>query len=165
MIRRLRPADAPGYRALRIAALAAEPAAFAADAAEEGALPDDWFAGTLAAHAVFGWEEGRALLGLAGLTAEAGRKRRHIGHLWGLYVSPAARGRGVGRALVAAVLDEARARGLGQVQLGVATGNAPALALYRAMGFAVFGTERDALRVADLALDEHLMALHLGPSG
>jgi ribosomal protein S18 acetylase RimI-like enzyme len=52
-----------------------------------------------------------------------------------LFVESAARGSGLGRALVQATLDRARERGCRRVELDVNTENAPALALYRALGF------------------------------
>jgi GNAT superfamily N-acetyltransferase len=52
-----------------------------------------------------------------------------------LYVSEAARGSGLGRALGEAVLDRARERGCRRVELDVDVGNAPARALYAALGF------------------------------
>lgn len=59
--------------------------------------------------------------------------------LVGMWVDPAARGRGVGERLVRAVLDDAAARGRTRVLLDVAHENAPALALYRRMGFVPTG--------------------------
>jgi GNAT superfamily N-acetyltransferase len=52
-----------------------------------------------------------------------------------LYVADAARGSGLGRALVEAVLDRARARGCRRVELDVNDQNAAANALYAAAGF------------------------------
>ena len=46
------------------------------------------------------------------------------------------RGRGLGRAMVAALLEEARLRGAATAYLQVTADNAPALALYRRFGFA-----------------------------
>ena len=54
-----------------------------------------------------------------------------------LFVREAARGRGVGRALVAEVVQRARARGCRRVELDVNEDNPPALALYEAAGFGV----------------------------
>jgi GNAT superfamily N-acetyltransferase len=53
-----------------------------------------------------------------------------------LYVEDAARGTGVGRALVAASLDRARERGCRRVELDVNTGNPTARTLYESLGFA-----------------------------
>ncbi|MCU0699217.1 MAG: GNAT family N-acetyltransferase [Myxococcaceae bacterium] len=50
-------------------------------------------------------------------------------------VSPAAQGRGVGRALLLEVARALRAKGLGRWALNVKPDNAPALSLYRKLGF------------------------------
>lgn len=52
-----------------------------------------------------------------------------------LYVADAARGTGLGRALLAEVIDRARARGCRRLELDTDVSNAPARALYEAMGF------------------------------
>ena len=53
----------------------------------------------------------------------------------GIFVAPAAQGRGVGTALLRALIAEARARGYRQVRLRVIDTNTRARALYRAEGF------------------------------
>ena len=58
-------------------------------------------------------------------------------------VNPDDRGRGVGRALMAAVFDEAEAWGTRRFFLEVADGNVAALALYRAIGFEQVGTRKN----------------------
>ena len=52
-----------------------------------------------------------------------------------MYVSPAVRGRGLGRRLVAALQAEARALGVRRLVLETGVRQAAALALYRATGF------------------------------
>jgi GNAT superfamily N-acetyltransferase len=52
-----------------------------------------------------------------------------------LYVTEAARGRGVGAALVEAALDRARERGCRRVELDTSEANEDALRLYERMGF------------------------------
>jgi GNAT superfamily N-acetyltransferase len=52
-----------------------------------------------------------------------------------MYVSPPARGQGLGRRLVAALEAEARALGVRRLVLETGVRQAPALALYRATGF------------------------------
>ena len=52
-----------------------------------------------------------------------------------LYVSDAARGKGIGAALVELALERARARDAKRVELDVSDANEPALALYRRFGF------------------------------
>ena len=52
-----------------------------------------------------------------------------------LYVADAARGSGLGRALVEAAFARARERGCARVELDVNEANEPAIALYEALGF------------------------------
>jgi ribosomal protein S18 acetylase RimI-like enzyme len=52
-----------------------------------------------------------------------------------LYVAPAARGRGVGRALLEALVAELAARGAPRVVIQIAARNARALALFEGLGF------------------------------
>jgi len=57
------------------------------------------------------------------------------GHVCQVSVSPDAQGRGIGRALVESTLRSFRAQGLKTASLSVTLDNAPAYALYRALGF------------------------------
>jgi ribosomal protein S18 acetylase RimI-like enzyme len=52
-----------------------------------------------------------------------------------LYVVPARRGRGIGRALLESAMDAARAAGAGRIDLGTGETDAAARALYESCGF------------------------------
>jgi ribosomal protein S18 acetylase RimI-like enzyme len=56
-------------------------------------------------------------------------------HLEELYVAPAQRGKGRGRALLEAALEEARARGAAHIDLGTSEADVAARALYESAGF------------------------------
>lgn len=60
------------------------------------------------------------------------------GHIGRIAVLPAWRGRGVGRAIMAALLELARRRGLARVHLAAQTG---AVSFYEGLGFAAHGPE------------------------
>ena len=57
-----------------------------------------------------------------------------------VYVHPAARGRGTGRALLAALIASTEAAGIWTIQSSVFPENTATLALHRAAGFRVVGT-------------------------
>ncbi|MGI9603969.1 MAG: GNAT family N-acetyltransferase [Acidimicrobiales bacterium] len=61
----------------------------------------------------------------------------HHGELKSMHTAEAARGRGLGRAMVSHLVEEARSRGCNRVSLETATYDAfaPSRALYRATGF------------------------------
>lgn len=151
-IRRLAPADAADYRALMLDAYARHADAFTSTAEERAALPLAWWQQRLSAEAaatelVWGAFDGPALVGAAGLELPDREKIRHKATLFGMFVAPAARGRGIARALVAAVIADARARpGLDVLQLTVTAHNTSALRLYETCSFRVWGEEPDAVR-------------------
>ena len=99
-------------------------------------------------HAIYGAFDGQDLVGTVGLHRESSRKLAHKALIWGVYVAPSFRQRGVGRLLMERVLEHAASMpGLLQVTLGVNTENTAAIALYRSMGFETFGLERGFLLV------------------
>jgi GNAT superfamily N-acetyltransferase len=91
-----------------------------------------------------------ALVGAAGLSVERREKTRHKATLFGMYVAPDARSRGMGRQLVEAVIREATALdGVEVLQLTVTDGNESARRLYASCGFEPFGAEPMAMRTAE----------------
>ena len=154
-VARLAPDHAAEYRKLMLQAYAQHPEAFASSATERAALPLAWWAqrvapGDAAAERVYGAFIDGALAGVAGLRFEKGEKTQHKAMLYGMYVPPAFRQHGLGRALVRAVLAGAAERAATRlVQLTVTEGNAPAQRLYEACGFHAFGTEPLAVRVGE----------------
>jgi ribosomal-protein-alanine N-acetyltransferase len=62
------------------------------------------------------------------------------GYIGNLAVAPRFRRKGLGRRLLEGLLREAKRRSLSFLTLEVRVSNAPAVALYRALGFAVEGT-------------------------
>ncbi|MEW6645498.1 MAG: GNAT family N-acetyltransferase [Pseudomonadota bacterium] len=159
-IRRLAAADAPDYRTIRLAALARDPDAFGSVYDLEVARPLSAFAERLTSSTVFGAFLGERIVGMAGFKAESGPKDGHKAFVWGLYVRPSARGQGIAAALMQAVITEARLS-VEQLTLAVVEGNAAALALYRKLGFAVYGIEPRALKTEGGYRNEVLMALAL----
>lgn len=161
LIRPLRADEAALYRDIRLEALRLHPDAFSAAFEQEAAQELSFFAQRLTGSTVFAGFRGQEVLGIAGFMPEAGMKRAHKGHLWGMYVRSAARGTGLARQLVEAVLEYAQDR-VELVQLSVIAGNLPAQRLYVALGFVAYGLEERALKVGGRYYDEVHMARVLG---
>lgn len=79
---------------------------------------------------------------VVGIDAELGdyvlAPNRLVGRISDLWVEPAARGRGVARALVAAVEARLNAAGIARAEVTAVQGNAAALRLYAALGYAPY---------------------------
>ena len=87
----------------------------------------------------------------AGLAYQRIEDPREAG-LWSLWVAPAARRRGAGRALVEAATAWAAERGAVRLAVWVAAGNHPARAFFAAAGFTPTGASRPFR--ADSAIEE-----------
>ena len=165
LVRTLKPQDAVSFVALRLAGLQECPEAFASSYEEEATTPLSEVEARLqpsADRAVLGAFEGSELLGVVGLQREELLKLSHKAFVWGMYVAPSARGRGVGAQVLGAALEYAASNlGVRQVNLRAVAQNAPALALYKRLGFVEYGLERASLRTNGEYHDEYEMACKL----
>lgn len=158
-LRRLTVGDWPLWRELRLAALAEAPYAFSSRLADwqgEGDTEQRWRArleipGAVNFVAVL---DGRPAGMASGVPA--GDRSAELISMW---VSPAARGRGVGDQLVAAVEQWARQVGASVLRLAGAPGNQNAAALYLRNGFRYTGERGDLM--PDGVRAEHVMAKRL----
>ena len=167
-IRPLRATDAADFQALRLAALAAHPTAFASSVEDERDTPLATIAERLALRPgalILGAFDDTRLVGCVGLTRETLRKLAHKAHIWGMYVAPSARERGLGRRLLEEAITQAAAMsGVRQLTLGVNAENTAAIALYEALGFTRCGLESGFLLVDGVLHDEIHMVRFLASS-
>ena len=136
------------FRELRLRALAESPDAFARTLAEALAEDDAYWVRltesvtTPAGQVMLVAEVEDRAAGLAfGLFD---KERAKTGHVGGMWVEPAARGRGAGQALLESAIAWARVRGLERLELWVTESNAAAIRMYERAGFSDTG-RRDAL--------------------
>jgi ribosomal protein S18 acetylase RimI-like enzyme len=162
-VRTLGEADVEDFWRLRLRGFLEEPESFGTSYEEAVGLPSTERVRAMHRDGVtVAGAFSPGLVGIAGLDREARRKRRHRATLWGMYVIKEARGRGVGRLLLEQLVVMARATdGLEQVVLTVMAHNEPAIALYRRLGFEMYGRASRAMQLGDRAFDEVLMRLDL----
>jgi RimJ/RimL family protein N-acetyltransferase len=142
-VRRVRPADWPVQRSVRLAALQESPDAFMRTYAEESAQPEaDWQARVRGAatgpdsSCFLAFDQTGAVVGMAG----GFRRTPAQVVVWGVWVEPAHRGSVVAEELMAAVEDWARGEAAAaEMMLEVVDGNARAAAFYTRLGFAPNG--------------------------
>lgn len=146
-IRLVLPVEWEAVRDLRLRALADAPDAFGstlerereAGEAEWRAWVSGWQGST---NALYVGEAEGSWIGMA-VGSRTGEEQD--AHLYGMWVDPAWRRRGLGARLVGAVLGWARSWGAGRVILGVTEINDGAVGFYERLGFADTG-ERHPLR-------------------
>ncbi|HEY2460752.1 MAG TPA: GNAT family N-acetyltransferase [Candidatus Acidoferrum sp.] len=165
-IRQLTESDADVFWTFRLRALELDAEAFTESAEEHKGTSIAFHAERLrsdpAESFVFGAFDGKELVGTAGFYREKHGKRRHLGKIWGVHVSPAVRGRGVGRQVLAALIEKAKTLpGLVAIQLSVGTTQTAARKLYAGLGFRPWGCEPRALQIGEKYVDEEHMVLDL----
>ncbi|MCC5786167.1 MAG: GNAT family N-acetyltransferase [Phycisphaerales bacterium] len=163
-VRALTPSDAAAYVALRRAMLLDTPRAFAADPETDRGSDEAGVRTSLAGpgYAIVGAFEGEALIGAAGIIRQSGRKLMHRAYIWGVWVRPDRRGRGIGEQLVRRTIETAR--GWSDLRVLCLSANAEqpaAIRLYERVGFKAWGVEPAMLIVDGVEYGEVHMQLRV----
>jgi ribosomal protein S18 acetylase RimI-like enzyme len=148
---------------LRMLALETDPWSFVDSPEELRAISVEEFATRLRAdHAenfiVGAFERGNAV-GMVGFYQEKPMKRRHKGWIWGVFVRPDVRGRGVARSLITKAIKRAKTiDGLEMVLLTVSVDQPAPRKLYESLGFRSIGVEPKGIKIgAEHHDEEHLV--------
>lgn len=163
-IRTLQATDAQFYQEIRLKGLKENPEAFGSTYEQELQFSLEKVTERITPSSgkfVLGaFNEEERLMGVLTFVREDGVKTKHKGNVYGMYVSADARGMNIGRNLLLALIEKAKQlEGLEQINLTVVSNNEPAKRLYNALGFQVYGTERNALKYGGKYFDEDLMVL------
>jgi ribosomal protein S18 acetylase RimI-like enzyme len=165
-IRLITEHDVTDFWKMRLRALKEEPGAFSASYEEELSKPIENIVNRIREHwsgpesYILGAFKNGLLSGMVGFAREQGAKLRHKGKVWGMYISPEVRGKGIGRLLLLEVIRRSSdLEGLEQIVLTVTSGNKSAIRLYENMGFRSYGLEKRALKIGSQYLDDVFMVL------
>lgn len=102
------------------------------------------------------------LVGMVTVLRSDGTKSRHKATVFAMGVAVAARGHGIGRALMTEAIARARQMaGVEQLLLTVALPNEAARRLYHGLGFVTYGIDRRGLKLGAQYWDEEQMILEL----
>jgi len=165
-VRLLGSEDAEAYVALRREMLTDTPWSFLATIEDDVACEPEGLRARISQdqNDIAGAFDGTTgdLVAVAGVIRMQRAKVRHRAGVWGVYTTPAARGRGAARAVMTLAVDTARSwDGVRWIGLSVSDEAPAALGLYESMGFELWGTEPVAMVVEGRDHAELHMALEL----
>ena len=164
MLRILTQKDTDAFIKRRMEGLRESPFAFGASF-EEGVDRDRVFNNLRNGsdeNFILGYFDDEALCGIVGFFRESKLKKKHIGWIWGMYVRPDSRGRGIAKSLMLEVINKAKQiEGLSKINLSVTRPQEKALMFYQKLGFVEYAIEKDALRVNGQKVDEIFMSMQI----
>lgn len=166
-IRLLSESDAQSYREIRLRSLKNDPEAFGSTYEQEVNRPLEKFAErihyTKDQFTLGCFDDNDSLIGIVNFVRESRHKTAHKGNIYGMYINPDFRGRGLGKSLLLALIERAtrECSGLEQIHLTVVSSNESAKRLYLSLGFEVYGVEPNALKFDGHYFDEDLMILRV----
>jgi len=158
LVRSLTASDTAAYIALRREMLDDSPWAFSSSPQDDQGLNPAFIAERLAqpGQAIVGAFDGAGrLVGSAGLRRHTSLKMAHRAHVWGVYVTPAARSRGTATKIFAHLFEVARSwHGVTSLGLSASVRSEAARLLYERLGFVAWGREPGAIVIDGEACDE-----------
>mgnify|MGYP005749085383 CR=1 FL=1 len=165
-IRILTEEDVSKYQVCRLNALKTNPEAFSSTYEREAAFSietvKERINPTSDKFVLGAFDNKETLVGIVTFFRETGLKTKHKANVYGMYVAPEARGKGVAKHLMQELINKAKEiDGVEQLLLTVVQDNVSAKKLYNSLGFEVYGVERNALKVNGEYLDEDWMVLFL----
>ena len=160
----LGPQDWRELRAIRLEALRSEPAAYSSSYEETLARPDEHWRQRLAndqsVHLLASAQS--RPIGMVGGYLGSDEGDDSVAVVFGMYVTRAYRGRGIGRLLLTSLIDRLSAfPQIATIRLGVTETQDPARRLYESAGFRVVGKTEEGIAVNERRYDELIMELRV----
>ena len=164
IIRRIETSDSPILRAVRLRALATDPASFGSTYEREAAFPDQTWA-ERATRSSAG-DDTATLVAIRGdeavgiVTAFRDGAQRHLFHVFEMWVAPEARREGVGRRLLNAIEGWAASCAGTRAHLSVTDAATAAMRLYESAGYKPDGNSATSRHTPGLTEISLLKQLH-----
>ena len=166
-ISKLNPSEWSKYKKLRLEALKNEPSSFGSSYEDSLKLPDNTWREQLQksqdedSNVMFFAKDDNHPIGMIGAFWKNKEKTKHIGNIFGVYVDPKYRSKGIGKLLMEAILNKLNNMPqIEKIKLSVVTQQTSALKLYEKYGFKSIGKCIRELKVGDNYYDEYLMERH-----
>lgn len=161
-----RSEDAAAFRAIRIESVQDSPESFRLSSEEINKMPIKDFENELVENdgnrTFVGAFEEDELVGVGALYLEPYQKLAHKGAIGSVFVKPEFRKRGIAKELLDKIIQIAKDTGtIEHINLTVVSSNTPAIRLYENLGFVIYGTEPNVVKVDGKYFDEYLMQLIL----
>lgn len=162
--RLLEKTEAQDYQKIRLESLQNNPEAFASTYEREAVFTLEKIESRVARtnnSFLLGAFDEENLVGIVGFIKETSKKIQHKGFIYGMYVTPDYRGKGIAKELMVRVVQHAKETfdDLEIITLSIVTNNVEARGLYLSLGFEIYGYEKHALKLDDQYYDEELMSL------
>lgn len=136
----LNPSEWKDYKKIRLEALVSDPHAFGSSYKKEIAFSDkEWQERPKNPLSyIFIAKDGAQPIGLLGFRVEVEEKNTH---LWGMFVNPHYRGKGLGRKLMEYAIEKAKSiENIDSLTLDVNEDQQAAISMYQSMGFQQYGS-------------------------
>ena len=164
MIKVLTEKDTDAFIQLRIQGLQKSPQVFAASYQKVGERDQTFInlKNWTEEYFVLVFFEDWQLFGIVGFVRERKLKKMHKSFIWGMYVRPDFRGKGIAKKLLLEVIIKAKKiEGLSKIMLSVTHPQENALQFYELLGFEKYAVENDAIRLDGQKIDEIFMSLQI----
>jgi ribosomal protein S18 acetylase RimI-like enzyme len=149
------------WRTIRLRCLKNDPDLFGRSYEDEESQPEENIRKYFHDGFIVGaFDDNNLLKGIAGTIINKGDRRQHKAIVWGVYVDPECRERGVFKNLMRGLIENLPPF-VEQLLLDVSVNNKIAIDAYKKIGFSIFGTEPRARKIGSAYHDEHMMILFL----
>lgn len=108
------------------------------------------------------FDETNLLVGIVAFVRETSLKTSHRGNVYGMFVAPEFRWKGLGNSLLIELIKKGKKlQWFGTNKFNVVSENETAKRLYNSLGFQVYGVEQNALKFNGQYFDEYLIVLNV----